>query len=116
MAAPPPACFPSAYVDSPAHVFVVVTCNARVTEVTLSAPGIRSATIRTSLGGRGRGCEGAGTVTCPGPFAAGRGFRVDAKAPRRLRAGAPLRVVVSFADGRRDARRLTLLPPAVDDD
>ena len=116
-AATQPTCSPSAYVGAtPARVYVVMACNARVTEVRLSAPGLRGATIRTSLPGRGRACVGVGTVTCAAPLVAGRAFRVDARAGRPLHAGAPLRVVVTFADGERDARRLTLLEPAADDD
>jgi hypothetical protein len=115
--ATPPTCSPSAYVgETPARVYVLVACNARVAEVRLSSPGLRSATIRTSLRARGRACAGIGTVTCDAPFGAGRAFRVDARSPRPLRAGAPLRIVVTFADGQRDARRLTLLEPAADDD
>jgi hypothetical protein len=117
VAAAPSTCSPLAYVgEQPAHVFVVFACSARVSEVRLSAPGLRGATIRTSLSARGHACDGIGTVRCAAPFAAGRGFRVDAKAGRQLRAGAPLRVVVTFADGGRDARKLTLLEPAADDD
>src|SRR5690242_5056740 len=115
--AAPPTCSPLAYVgEKPAAVYVLVSCNARVREVTLSAPGLRGARIRASLRSAGRPCPGVGRITCPAPFGPGRAFRVDARSARPVRAGAPLRVVVTLADGQQDARRLTLLEPAVDDD